>query len=248
MRQLLDTMRLNTVRQVDHRGRWITPWSGWLPLILIFLWSVNVYVGFVVLSSKLTVFLTDQFHIYLIFIAFFIVTGFGFFAITILFLKYMYQISTIDIGLTAENWRIICLVGVIIGFVKTTIVTIPTIVFFPEQNVSFGPPGSFYREPAILLLGLIVGVIIGPICEELIFRGIFYGYLRKRMRMGIAIAINTLIFVILHDTYPKAIAALLTGIIVCNLYERTGSLLFCIVIHSASNLFTSIGQFLLPTD
>lgn len=248
MLRLLERMQISPIRQMDCCGRWIIPWSGWLPITLICLWSVIVYIGFGVLNALSTDMLPDRFHTFLISIAFLTVAGSGFFVISILFLQRSHNISTLDIGLTLQNWRLILTTGMTIGLVKATIVTITTVEFFSEYNMPFGPPGSIYQEPQVLLISLIVGVVVGPACEELVFRGVLYGNLRKKMRIGLAIGINTLIFTVLHDTYPKAASALLTSIIVCSLYEKTGSLLLCIVIHGASNFFTTIGHFAFLTD
>ena len=174
-----------------------------------------------------------------------ILAGSVLFVLSMLILKRRYKTSAFDIGLTIQNWQTILIVGTIIGFLQSIIITIPSIEFFPAFNISFGPPGSLWRHPLIMSLSLIAGAVVIPACEELICRGVFYGWLRKRMRMGLAIAVNTLIFTGLHGIHPRAIVAFVLSIVTCSLYEKTGSLLLCIVIHSTCNFSIVIIRFIL---
>lgn len=80
-----------------------------------------------------------------------------------------------------------------------------------------------------------VGCIVGPIAEELFFRGILYGFLR---RWGIAVALifSTILFVLAHyNTARIPIIQVTGGIIFALAYEIEKSLIVPIIIHILGN-------------
>ena len=62
MQKLLDLMRFNPSRKLSCDGRWTTPWSGGLPVILILIWSVISIIGFEELDALLIGYISDPFH------------------------------------------------------------------------------------------------------------------------------------------------------------------------------------------
>ena len=87
-----------------------------------------------------------------------------------------------------------------------------------------------------LILFFIVGGILGPVAEELFFRGILYGFLR-RWGVIVALVFSTLIFVLCHPINSGIpITRLLGGILFAVAYEISGSLIVPITIHGLGNL------------
>ena len=85
-------------------------------------------------------------------------------------------------------------------------------------------------------LFLLVGGVISPITEEIVFRGVLYGYLR-RWGMLTAIIGSTLLFVLAHSiqgTFP--LTQTVGGVVFAVAYERERNLLVPIVIHMLGNL------------
>jgi hypothetical protein len=91
-------------------------------------------------------------------------------------------------------------------------------------------PAGFERG-----LFFLVGGLIAPISEEIFFRGILYGYLR-RWGMVFALIVTTVIFVMLHAVQGFPLAQLVGGIVFALAYEASGSLLVPITIHVLGNL------------
>lgn len=90
---------------------------------------------------------------------------------------------------------------------------------------------------------LAAGVILGPLLEELVFRGILYGGLRKRFGPCTAVPAVTLLFAGAHRlTAGVPWVQAVGGILFCVAYEMTGSLWAPLVIHASGNL----AIFLLP--
>ena len=100
---------------------------------------------------------------------------------------------------------------------------------------------EFRRQIFSGIAGALYCCVMGPIIEEIGFRGIFLGGLLKtRCRPWIAILISALIFALFHGFGAQFVTALLFGILVGWLYWRTGSIIPSIIIHIANNSLTAI--------
>jgi len=87
-----------------------------------------------------------------------------------------------------------------------------------------------------IFIFFLIGGIIGPIAEEMFFRGMLYGFLR-RWGVVVAIVVSTGVFVLAHPIsqgFPIPQAA--GGIVFALAYEMEGSLMTPIVIHVLGNL------------
>ena len=90
---------------------------------------------------------------------------------------------------------------------------------------------------------LMLALVIGPIMEEVVFRGYLQSSLTKKMPAWLAIAITSIIFTIGHNPmilWPMyALYSATWGWILW----RTGSLKMAILIHMLSNLFYAVVGF-----
>jgi membrane protease YdiL (CAAX protease family) len=92
------------------------------------------------------------------------------------------------------------------------------------------------KQSAQLLLFFLVAGIIGPVAEELLFRGIVFGFLR-RWGASAAIIGSSLLFVAAHHIrggipVPQAVGGLLFAIS----YETEKNLMVPMVIHVSGNM------------
>ncbi len=104
------------------------------------------------------------------------------------------------------------------------------------------------NHPGRLILFYIVGGAVGPVAEEIFFRGMVYGYVRdllhdrlKHWGVLIALAVSTLLFAAAHPVASGVpLFQLIGGVVFCLAYEQRKSLLTPIFIHSLGNtaLFT----------
>jgi len=93
-------------------------------------------------------------------------------------------------------------------------------------------------ESSALIPFLLVGVLIGPIAEEIFFRGILYGFFRK-WGIPAAVILSTLLFVLPHSHTSGPVIPItqfIGGILFAVAYEIEKNLLVPIIIHSAGNL------------
>ena len=87
-----------------------------------------------------------------------------------------------------------------------------------------------------IILFFLVGGVVGPIAEEVFFRGILYGFLR-RWGVVVALVVSTLIFVLAHPIFPGIpLPQVVGGIVFAVAYEIEGSLMVPITIHVLGNL------------
>jgi len=101
--------------------------------------------------------------------------------------------------------------------------------------VRFIQPGPVDRQatPALLFL---VGGLIGPVAEEIYFRGLIYGGLR-RWGFWPALILSTLMFSLLHAGAPGVpITQIVGGLVFAVAYEIEKNLLVPITIHVLGNL------------
>ena len=91
------------------------------------------------------------------------------------------------------------------------------------------------------IAGALYCCVMGPIIEEIGFRGIFLGGLLKtRCRPWIAILISAVVFALFHGFGAQFVTAMLFGILAGWLYWRTGSIIPGIIIHITNNSLTAI--------
>lgn len=86
--------------------------------------------------------------------------------------------------------------------------------------------------------------ILGPIVEEITYRGILYSPYRKKYDSKVAIIITSIFFSIAHTKSPT-VSVFITGIFLGILYEKTESLISTIVAHSTYNLVNTVGIYYL---
>lgn len=133
---------------------------------------------------------------------------------------------------TAVKWTL-----AVIGAYLLFAAAYSLLIVVPEQEDiadGFGP-----IPVQVLLI-----VIAAPISEELCFRGMLFGGLRERLPRLIAALIAAVIFGALHAlTGITAVPPLIAfGFLLALLYERTGSIVPCIVLHMLNNSVALLGQ------
>ncbi|MFV0527717.1 MAG: HAD hydrolase-like protein [Lachnospiraceae bacterium] len=95
---------------------------------------------------------------------------------------------------------------------------------------------TVFDNPLPLLL-LVIGVL-GPVSEELVFRGLVFTRMKKYMSPGKAILLSSLLFGLYHMNVVQFIYATCLGILMAALYEREKSLLAPMLYHIAANIWS----------
>ena len=87
-----------------------------------------------------------------------------------------------------------------------------------------------------ILVQIISSGIIGPILEELLFRGIIYNKLKEFNSTNKAMIISTIIFAIMHSTITDFIYTLFIGYILVYIYESYKNIKYPIIMHISANI------------
>ena len=100
---------------------------------------------------------------------------------------------------------------------------------FVSDIMNSGPLSESLASSFILV------VILAPLIEEMVFRGLLFSRLTKKWDITVATVVSSLFFGLLH--FPlNPIGAFLLGIVACVLYARTRTLLVPIALHAMNNL------------
>ncbi len=105
----------------------------------------------------------------------------------------------------------------------------------PETQVVVETLQSLGGGGVYLLIGLIA-VTTAPLAEEVLFRGILYAFLRRRVGMGWGMWVSAGVFGLIHMNAMTFPSLVLLGVLLVWLYELTGSLVAPVVAHAVFNL------------
>lgn len=122
-----------------------------------------------------------------------------------------------------------------------------------KQNLGFGTSSLQSYELVLIFMSL---VIFPPITEEILFRGVLFGGLRKKMSFIWSMLITSVFFGGVHlmggqqgegALWIAGIDTMLLSVALCYLREYTGSLWACILLHMLKNTLAYLFLFVLVT-
>ncbi len=91
-----------------------------------------------------------------------------------------------------------------------------------------------------LIVAFVVVVLIGPLCEEAFFRGYLYPPMRRELGVVAAVALNAVLFSLVHLSLFGLLSRAVAGCIFCALYEYTDNLAAPVTAHMVNNLIAFI--------
>lgn len=105
----------------------------------------------------------------------------------------------------------------------------------------------FLNHPGIKerLAIIVMAVIVAPCAEEFLFRGYLYGVMRRFLGRLPAIIITSFLFAAVHLNLPSMLGLALLAVMLCLLYECTGSLWANICVHATFNTISIVMLLLL---
>jgi membrane protease YdiL (CAAX protease family) len=146
-------------------------------------------------------------------------------------------VSWQDIGLGLGGF-------VIYAATATALLEAAKLLLSPEmvnqpQNIGFTAAYGGERVLAFMVL-----VVVAPIVEEVIFRGILYGKLRQSaLPRWASIGITSLLFALAHGQVNVGIDVFVLSVMACLLRDATGSIWASVILHMMKNGLTFYALF-----
>lgn len=91
------------------------------------------------------------------------------------------------------------------------------------------------KDPLAKMLLVVSAAIIAPLVEETIFRGFFYGVMKRYTDGFFAAICSSLLFAVVHLHIGTLLPLTVLALLFCVLYELTGSLLVPMLLHGLFN-------------
>ena len=108
---------------------------------------------------------------------------------------------------------------------------------FPWFNLTENQPllYSTLISPLNKVFAAIALVVVGPILEEVIYRGLIYGKLRKKHSLITSILIVSILFGFLHGQWNVGVDVFALSVVACLMRETTGTIYAGIILHILKN-------------
>ena len=148
------------------------------------------------------------------------------------------SLAAIGLVKTSGRWLAI---GAIAGLLAFLINRFVIVLYFwvsgdtsnPQQGMA---DTAMSGSIAQFVLLLILGGLLAPLGEELLFRGILFGWLR-RWGFVLAAIISAAVFGTAHGFNVVFPAAIVLGLLNAYVYEKSGSIWPSVVAHATNNVF-----------
>ncbi|MET3172925.1 UNVERIFIED_ORG: membrane protease YdiL (CAAX protease family) [Arthrobacter sp. UYCu721] len=96
------------------------------------------------------------------------------------------------------------------------------------------------KAEAPVLLMLLVVMVLAPMGEEMLMRGVAYSRMRRHMPPLAAAVLSTGLFSLMHLNLVQIMVTLPLGILLAIVYEKTGRLTPVILLHAVFNLLSVV--------
>lgn len=118
-----------------------------------------------------------------------------------------------------------------------------TIVYTLTQDPAFARYAQANTDAGVMQRVLLT-VVLAPIVEEVLFRGIVFRLVAKHSPLWIAALVSSATFAATHGTLVHMLPATLMGLTCCAVYVLTGRLGCSIAVHMGYNIFSIYAPFI----
>lgn len=227
-------MKSNTLSTAlkNNRAFWYKPITIALSSIMLF--YVCYFIGGF-LAGPFLAYLPNQNMRLLVLLAVITIVLFGLISIAKNILGFTWR----TIGLTVPRLKYIGLaVPAFIGyFMVSMLLTYAAQMLISSFNVEQAQDIGFTKVGTNLeiIAAFISLVVLTPIFEEVIFRGVLFKGLRKRLPFWAGAIITSVIFAVAHGQWNVAVDTFALSLVLCYLVEKSGSILPAILLHALKN-------------
>ena len=123
------------------------------------------------------------------------------------------------------------------GYLAFSAILTALFSIFPWFNLTENQPllYSTLISPSGKILAALALVIVGPILEEVIYRGLIYGKLRKNHSLITSILTVSILFGFLHGQWNVGVDVFALSVVACLMRETTGTIYAGIILHILKN-------------
>lgn len=146
-------------------------------------------------------------------------------------IAYIYKLKRIKL----KDILYIILMGIALSIVLSILIDFLTQLFPSYEEVS-----NRITSQTSSILNIMCIVVLVPIYEEIIFRGIIFNHLKENYKIGIAIVAQALVFGIEHGNIVQSIYTFILGIVLALIYMYFNSIYANIMLHMIFNLFGGV--------
>ena len=112
---------------------------------------------------------------------------------------------------------------------------------FIKTSLAYLKHSSTQTSTVSFITGILVAGILGPITEELLYRGIIFRLLEKYSNKWTALIVSSLMFGFVHLSFAQSVYAAIMGLIAGIVYMKTRKLAWTILIHITINTISTFG-------
>jgi membrane protease YdiL (CAAX protease family) len=105
----------------------------------------------------------------------------------------------------------------------------------PIQKEGYQQAAQVLYQPGLVVQLISMGIVI-PLGEELVFRGLGYGRIRREIPGPAAAVLSAAYFGLYHGNLLQGIYAFFFGVFLAGIYEWGSGLLGCFLFHGAANM------------
>ncbi|MDA0564220.1 CPBP family intramembrane metalloprotease [Streptomonospora sp. S1-112] len=141
-------------------------------------------------------------------------------------------------GIRRTTWRWM-LAGAVAGIAALLIKGVVTWALVTLTGFSENPQGAYYDAAgggvAAAVLTILFLSVLTPIGEEFLFRGVLANHL---LRYGPLVGVvgSSVIFAVFHGINVVLPAAIVVGVVACEMMRRSGSIWPAVAVHTVNNL------------
>ena len=212
-------------------------WDVIGPLVMFILYMVIASLAVLIIGAIVTG-INDSSLLLQVFPSLSLWVNIIFYAAAIIFQGKAYKKDDLRFGERKTAWtplKVICavVIGTAVSILLNLLISaIHLHELFPSYDE--GAAVSFQGQNAVLLI--IATVILGPLAEEIIFRGLVFQRMRLYLNFVPCMIISGLLFGLYHMNMVQFIYTSLMGFVLAYIYEKSDSLLVPVLTHAAMNL------------
>jgi membrane protease YdiL (CAAX protease family)/ferredoxin len=133
------------------------------------------------------------------------------------------------------------------AFSRVYLLTVTALGWKPPASTSPSIMQLFGSDAVGMTLAVLVFVVVGPVVEELMLRGVVLGALERRLGRWLGIALSALMFATLHGTLWQMLPMTVLGLALGRLASSRRSLWPAVILHVAYNAVIVAPVFLVAT-